>query len=151
MKEILCSVTVKSIIQQGEEKEIIETYADGFFRLQADGADLFYKEKQEDAADDVKVRISFAKNENTNGYECRIHKEGAVNSDMLFIPHYETVSSYRTPFGTLHFDIAAKEVSFQTGEGGIKALLSYRLLDRGEVISDAEVLISAVRKTCPAT
>ena len=151
MESILCNVSVNSELKQGDQRERIEAVSDGFFRKRKDGAELFYKENQPATEDEVKVHITFSHNKETDLYECRIIKEGTVKSEMLFIRDFETPCAYVTPFGELSFDIYTSEITVSTEEDGMQAFLSYSLLDRGEIISEASVSITAKRKTCPDT
>ena len=151
MEGILCNVSVNSELKQGDQKEIIEALSDGFFRKRNDGAEIFYKENQPDAEGEIKVHVTFSINETTDLYECRIVKEGALKSEMLFIRDFETPCAYMTPFGELSFDIYTTEISVEEREDGLNAELAYALLDRGEVITEAVVSINVKRKTCPDT
>ena len=151
MNGILCEVTVNSELIQGNAKEKIEAVSDGFMRVTTGKTEIFYKETQPDSGEDIKVHMTFTFNERTNDYECRIKKEGVLQSEMLFIPDFETPCPYITPFGELKFDVYTNGISVQQGENTVNATLSYKLLDRGEVITEAEVFVSAVGKTCPET
>ena len=151
MNGILCEVSVSSDLKQGSNREKIETLSDGFIRKQGGNTEIFYRETQPDSAEDVKVHVILSFNESRNTYECRIKKEGALKSEMLFIPEFETPCPYMTPFGELNFDIYTNNIIVKTSENEVNAMLSYQLLDGGEVITEAVVFITAKGKTCPGT
>lgn len=149
MEKYLVQVRVLGAMTQEGEREEVETLSDGLLRKEGDRLELGYREITESDDGEVKVKIQFTKTGIGNEAECRILKEGPVCSDMLFIKDMQTQCRYITPFGEMILEIFTDSVEMTEDEGNLSAKLYYRLSSQGMPISEAEVLISAKRKSCP--
>ena len=144
MDKKLCRVRVLGRLEQDGEKEEIETVSDGFASFEEGTSIIRYKEISEEAEEETKVAVIFSESRAAGGAQCRIVKTGAVESDMLFIPGYQTMCIYRMPFGNLEIEIETYAVELEITAKEAKGHLKYALSSNGSVVSEAEVFIDAV-------
>ena len=145
MEQKKCIVRVLSILKHDGETEEIETLSEGFLREKEKSVEIVYREIADDESEETKVHITFSSSESgSKGYECRIVRKGSTESEMLFLPDYETCCMYRTPFGELGFEVNTSLVEFNTESECVKGHLKYSLSSNGSALSEAEVTIIAV-------
>ena len=149
MEKMLCTVRVLGKLKQGGETETVETLSDGFLRRDEKTLEIVYKEPVEESDESTRVKVIFSKPElQGKSTECRIIRKGPVESEMLFLPGYETVCVYKSPFGEIGFEINTRDVKLSEAEGEIRAELDYSLSSNQIPLSEADV--SIVAKYCPA-
>lgn len=143
MEKKLCTVRVLGIMEREGETEEIETVSKGIFDFSNNHTEIRYKEISEETGEETKVCISFSESKAAGGLECRMTKTGVIQSDMLFIPGYQTMCIYQTPFGNLEFEIDTECVELDIEEERIQCHLSYTLSSDRNMISSAEVYVTA--------
>lgn len=149
MDKYLVQVRVLGIMTQQGEREEVETLADGLLRTDGEHFELAYREIAENENEEVKVKILLTKTGIGDEAECRIIKEGPVRSDMLFLKDSQTECLYVTPFGEMLLEVYTYSAEAVEETGNLSVKLNYRLLSQGMPLSEAEVFISAKRKSCP--
>ncbi|MBR3040692.1 MAG: DUF1934 domain-containing protein [Lachnospiraceae bacterium] len=144
MEKQLITVHVLGIMEQGNEREEIETLSNGYWVRKEDETELFYRETAEESEEEIKTHVFL--NRKDDKTECRIVKSGPVNSEMLFINDFETECIYQTPFGEICFEIITSGVEAEWKENELRISLKYTLASNGIPVSEASVTITA--KTC---
>ena len=65
-----------------------------------------------------------------------VHKTGAAEVDMVFVPGKRNVSYYTTPFGTIEMGISTMAVDTQRDDDNINIRAEYALAMNSELVAD---------------
>lgn len=127
-------VTIEGLQPGTDETPIVLTY-NGTCHLHNDKYYVQYDEIPEDGGS-IKNMIKFSQT------QLEMTKKGSGDSQLSFDLEKDTQAIYRTPYGSLCFDIQTSDIRLNESEEQIEVKLKYSLYTEGASLSDH---ITAIR------
>ena len=133
-KEVMISIQG---IQFGSEQdgEKIESIQKGEYYFRNNSHYILFDEIVEGMEEPVKTMIKFKKG------EMHLNKKGPINVNMDFLENQKTMTSYRTPFGSLMIGLEAHKITFCEEEKQIVAKINYAMDVNYEYLADCNIKI----------
>lgn len=113
-------ITVKSNISV--EEDSIEVMTPGEFTVLKDGYKVEYEETKLSGMEGTKTTM-LIKEDSFELIRC-----GSTETKMVFAKNNQSISLYKTPYGTMSMTIDTKKISIDVDETGGKIQISYILL-----------------------
>ena len=131
--DITLDITAKRMQDGVMERECI-SYA-GTRHMVGDKYYLRYKESIGKGQKEVPSMIVVGEN------EIRIHRTGALKSDLIFSPEEDHECPYTTPMGIISLTTRTKSLDIFIDEKKLDIYLNYELFSNGSLISENEINI----------
>lgn len=112
-----------------EEAPVVLT-CNGTYHLHSDKHYIQYEEVLEEGKDSIKNMIKFSPT------QLEMTKKGSGDSQLFFDLEKDTQAIYRTPYGSLCFDIQTSDIKIKESEELIEVELTYSLYTEGASLSD---------------
>ncbi len=119
---------------QYDTDDTVELICKGKYTKKEDAEFVIFDQVEEDQV--VKNLIKFS-----DGY-LKVHKKGAIQSDMEFMLHRTNASFYVTPFGTMDISTRTNSITTKRTEDKIEIEVIYDLTINQQFLSKCMVLIT---------
>jgi uncharacterized beta-barrel protein YwiB (DUF1934 family) len=138
----LVSVIMKTLISDGDQKQVIDLSTEGRLFRKANGLFLQFKEDNEE----IGTTNQIIKIDETG--TVTVIRQGAVSMKQLFLQGETTEGVYRSPFGTMLMNTMTNHIGTDINEKEAVGIvqLSYQLHMQSEFAGDYEVTINFRRK-----